>query len=269
MQYNYKNLFTYELLYDLYINQKLSSRQIAKLFSTSKTKVLQDLRRYELTEEIQLNTYKINEIQNDFIIGSILGDGTFCTDGGDYRMSFRQAENQKDYLMYKFEIMEEFCKKKSVGISDGNKKASKNEVAQLMYYFHTRALPIFNTYKNMSTIEAIRELNGNSFSIWLMDDGTFKNQQNPNHTPYYTLSAKRFTEEEFTLAHKILEDKLDLRTKISYMKKDYYKNNKKYIINGFYFPTSETEKIRNVILTSHFGERLKTAMSYKIFRKAS
>lgn len=263
MQYNYKDLFTYDVLYDLYVVKKMTSREIAKMYDTSKTKVLIELKKYNLSVKDQLNHYSITPLQHDLIIGSILGDGTFCTDGNDYRMSFRQAENQKDYLQYKFEIMEPFCKKKSVGISDGNKKASENNAAQLMYYFHTRAIPLFNEYKKYTICDALDELNNNSLTIWLMDDGTICNK-NIKFTPNYTLSAKRFTLEEAELTKKVIEEKLGITCKISFMKNDYYKNGKKYLINGFYFPTSETSKIHNLILNSVFGERLKTAMAYKL-----
>ena len=257
MKQSYEDIFTFKVLYKLYIDERLSTRDIAKLYNISKTPVQKYLKKFNISRSDMLNTFHLSNLQKDFIIGSRLGDGTFSKDNLNYRMSFRHAENQKAYLAYKFNLMEEFCKKKSIGKTDWNKKISGN--AQTMYYFHTRALPIFGEYAEMTISDCFKNLNSNVFTIWLMDDGSYYNKGHETRSPYYTLSIKRFSEREKDLALKVFEEKLGLRPSVNKLGKN------GYLYSAFYFPTSQTQIIHNIIKSSNFAEMVNNTMHYKVW----
>lgn len=257
MKVCYDDLLSYELMYELYINQRLSSIKIGEKLGISKPVILKRLKKFGLTKDMQQNTYKLNDLQNDFIVGSALGDGSFRFEGVNYRMSFRQAENQKEYLEFKLKTLSQFTNYKEVKQSDGNYKSFEN--AQMMYYFHTKALPVFNEFATYSISEKIKMLNKNSFSIWLMDDGSLhKKNMKKGYSPYYTLSIKRFSEKEVGVLERVLSEKLRLKYSIR-------KNGSgKYLYSSVYFPVSETSKISDMIKTSAFSEDLIRTMNYKI-----
>ena len=257
MKVRYDDLLTYDLLYDLYINKKLSSRKIAAKLGINKTAILNRLRKFNLTREMQLNTYKLNDAQKDFVIGSALGDGAFHFEGKNYRMSFCHAENQKKYLGYKLDILSDFTNYSEPKQSDGNYTSFEN--GQMMHYFHTRALPAFNEFAVKSITENLFLLNENSFAIWMMDDGSLRNKKPGVYTPTYSLAIQRFTEEETNTLVAVLFEKFSIKCSIA---RD--SNNKKYNQSFLYFPTSETHKISNIIKNSAFGEKLKSVMAYKI-----
>lgn len=248
---------SYENLYELYVNQQMTTRELATHLGIGREAIRKKMNEYKMDKNTQLNYYQLNDLQHDLLIGNVLGDASLRYEGGNYRLRFSHAENQKDYCQFKLNSLVDFCKTKELAISDGNKKSSS--VAQLIYYFNTRALPCFNKYGTMTTMEVLKELNLNSFVIWLMDDGYLGHTDN---SYYYTLSVKRFTNEEIVEIERFLTNVLKLKYKVNR-----YTNDKDYTQHSLYFPVSETEKIANLILSSDFGADLERTMSYKIYKK--
>ncbi|MCA1021500.1 hypothetical protein [Halobacillus litoralis] len=252
-----------EELEHLYYNEKLTQKQIGERFGVSKPVIGRNMRKYGITKDKQLLKYRETDKQRDLLVGSVLGDGTFMTDGENYRASFRQSESQKDYLIFKFNQLKEFCKKQTVGISAGNKNSFAN--AELIYYFHTRSLPLFNRYKNMSVTDAIVQLNYNSFIIWMMDDGSLYSRNHPKgYSPYYTLSVNRFDDKQVEVMSKTLLERFGLRHTIKKRERTKASSGKSYSYGSVYFPTSETAKISSIFKKSSFYTEVKKAMTYKI-----
>lgn len=247
---------SYENLYELYVNQQMTTRELASHLGMDRKTISKRMKEYGIDKNTQLNYFQLNDLQYDLMIGSLLGDGGLKYEGGNYRIRFSQAEKQKEYCQFKLDTLIDFCKTKKLAVSDGNKKASVK--AQLMYYFNTRALPCFNQFGEMTIIETIKNLNTNSFAIWMMDDGYLANKGNSYH---YTLSVKRFNEEEMNALEEVLSTKLNLKYNIT----NYENNNYRQV--AIYFPVSETEKIANLIINSDFGDKLQETMLYKIYKK--
>lgn len=252
----YDAILTYEYLYDLYINKKLSSLKIAKMLKISKHTILTYLKEYDLNRQMQLNTFVTNAIQKDFLIGSVLGDGSFPFEGINYRGSFRHAENQKAYLEFKLRLLQEYCYATKVKESDWNKRHSSE--AQMMYYFHTRALPLFKEVAEMTDKEAVHLLNKNSFAIWIMDDGTYHVHENKNYSHYYTLSVKRFSKEDLMFTMDVLTERFGLHPSPINFKNNTYES------CAIYFPVKDTPIIKEIIMTSDFRDDILSTMSYKL-----
>ncbi|AKQ08454.1 putative DNA endonuclease [Bacillus phage PBC2] len=234
----------YELLHKLYIEDKKTSREIAKELGVSQSPILRKLKEYGLTPEMQLNSYSINKSQHDLIIGSILGDASFGGGVNKY-IEFSHAEYQKDYLINKFQIMKDICKCEDVTI-----KKSKG-ARQDIYRFTTRQLPVLNQYYQMSLNELIDNINENSFTIWLGDDGDLRGKS-------YRLAMARFNIDEMNYIQESLINKFNLNSSIA---KD---KTQKYGHHGLYFNINESIKISSIIKSSSFYELFQNSLNYKL-----
>jgi hypothetical protein len=121
----------------------------------------------------RMENKQLDLIQHDLVVGSLLGDGHI-----DKRENFplfivSHAENQKDYLYYKYEIMENLCEMTPTKY-DGKKQYKIVDSVcdcQDFYRFNTRTYHALKPFREMSKIDLVNQLNEYSFSIWMLDDG--------------------------------------------------------------------------------------------------
>lgn len=138
--------------------------------------------------------------QFDVIIGSLLGDARLeCRSIGlrhpiTARLRVHHGEKQKDYVLWKYAILENLVSKEPREISWDNPKRGLHEVS---WYFHTKSFREFGIlhsyfYKNGVKIfpENIFEmLTPRMLAVWFMDDGS-------NTFESYTLNTHGFSTEE-------------------------------------------------------------------------
>ena len=130
-------------------------------------------------EKHHIDTYtrmenkKLDQKQYDLIIGSLLGDGHI-----DRREDFplfivSHAENQKDYLYYKYEIMKNLCEMSPTKYTGKKQYKIMDSICdcQDFYRFNTRTYYALRPFREMSKIDLINNLNEYSLSIWMLDDG--------------------------------------------------------------------------------------------------
>lgn len=241
----YKDILTNEVLIDLYINKKMSSREIAKMFNLNKSTVLEYLRSYNITLEQQLEGYVLNDLQRDLIIGSLLGDGHIGkTDNHvNYYFTIGHGVKQKEYLKSKLSIVENLCNENPLK----HRKYEDNEY----YSFNTKALSLFNEYKSLTIEEMISNLNENSLTIWFLDDGS-------NDKNTFSISAKRFNKKELYYAKGILEGKFGIKSS------EHFLNKNDDIHKGLLFNRENSEKLATLIRQSDFGNLAEQAMGYKL-----
>lgn len=133
--------------------------------------------------ETRFNEMKLNDKQHDLVIGSLLGDGHI-----DKREKYpifivSHAENQKDYLYYKYNIMKNLCASEPSFINSEGKIEIKGKKCHIQnhYRFITRSINELKKYRSMSISDVIDQLNNYSFSIWMLDDA------NRNDKGYWSL----------------------------------------------------------------------------------
>jgi len=148
--------------------------------------------------------------QLDVIIGSLLGDARLerrsigLRNPITARLRVHQGERQKDYVFWKYGMLQDLVSKGPREISWTNPKRDLHEVS---WYFHTRSLETFGLlhacfYKNGVKIlpEGIFDLfTPQMMAVWFMDDGS-------NTVQSFTLSTHSFQEPEQHMIARFLKE---------------------------------------------------------------
>lgn len=240
---------TEDLLHTEYIVNKLSSLEIANKYGYDRTYIVKKNKEYNITASMQYESYVVSDLQEDLIIGSILGDGcvTLSKKHKYPNLYISHAENQKRYLEFKYEVMKNLCKMEKIL----PRKSSGYNVQQ-MYYFSSRCLPVLFNYHKLSVEELALKLNKNSFLIWLMDDGRLDRET------YYTIGCTRYNEYEINELIKGLKINLEIESVIDYNDKNHTK------IWGIRFGKEGSKQVKKIIETSDFIHQIKDTMKYKL-----
>jgi recombination protein RecA len=202
--------------------------------------------------------------QIDVIIGSLLGDARLeCRSIGvrspiTARFRVHHGLKQKEYLLWKYNVLKEFVKKEPAEITWVNPKRNLHEVS---WYFHTKSMQELGTlyhyfYKNGIKIlpENIFEiLNPVMIAVWFMDDGSNTKESFTLNT--HSLEKKdqvrivNYLRESFGINATIVKDRTKL--KISIGKYDYKKFSavvEPYIIPSMIYKIANP---RNDLLVTH------------------
>ena len=138
--------------------------------------------------------------QLDVIIGSLLGDARLeCRSIGlrnptTARLRVHHGEKQKEYIFWKYKILQSLILKELQESSWDNPKRNLHEVS---WYFHTKSIEEFGLlykffYRNGVKIfpEGIFDLiTPRMLAVWFMDDGS-------NNKTGFTLNTHSFSKEE-------------------------------------------------------------------------
>lgn len=163
-----------------------------------------------------MKNHKDLEMGNDLkqlLIGSLLGDGCFCSVGSKTKnmcLSIAHSEKQKEYLEYKWEILNKYNLVSPIVEYHVNNKRYLHELVG--YRFKSRLHPIFtnirlkyydsNGHKRIFE-EFVKDIDALGLAIWYMDDGYVTKNS-------CILSTCSFTLEEQLLLANILLNKFDL-----------------------------------------------------------
>lgn len=163
----------YDWCYQKYFIEGLNHDEMAKEAGCSKRVVEKwCCEKHRITSEYRRKFKKLSNIQKDLIIGSLLGDGHIDKRETQPIFIVSHAENQKDYLYWKYDIMKDFCNKEPSYIKP-NIREFKNRayVCQGAYRISSRIQDCFLEFRNMTVIDLIENLSEFSLSIFVLDDG--------------------------------------------------------------------------------------------------
>lgn len=229
---NFKAIYQdYDWCYQKYIVEGLDHDQMAEEANCTK-RVIQKwcCERHRLTQEYRQKNKKLNDKQRDLIIGSMLGDGHIDKRENQPIFIVSHAENQKDYLFFKYEILKDFCNtppaKKESYYKDFNGKVC---YCQSSYRLCTRIQDCLLDYRGKSNTYLLNLLNEFSLAIWILDDGS-RNRSN------WDLCVAEYTDGDIKTAKDILYKKFNLTFK---RKKD-----ERYVL----FDAISSRKIDEIIL---------------------
>ena len=221
----------YDWCYYMYMNKGMNHEEMAKEAGCTK-RVIEKwcCERHRLTQEFRMKNKKLSEKQSDLMIGSVLGDGHIDKRETQPLFILSHAENQKEYLYWKYEIMKDFCNIEPV-VYKGSKQEFNGKMynCQNSYRMATRIQNCFIKYREMSIIELLKELNEFSFSIWILDDG-HRSRSN------WSLCVARFSEEEKNCAIEIINKAFGLSA--------YIQNSDKRYLN---FTSNDSRKLDEII----------------------
>lgn len=161
---------------------------------------------------------KFSAHQIDVLIGSLLGDARLeCRSIGvrspvSARFRVHHGLKQKEYVLWKYEILKNLVLKEPREISWTNPKRNLHEVS---WYFHTRSLQEFGGlyhyfYKNKVKIlpnDIFKILNPQMIAVWFMDDGS-------NNGTTATLNTHSFSKEDQLRVVDFLMNRFEIHTTI-------------------------------------------------------
>ena len=160
----YQKFFTEGLNHDEMAKEANCSVRVIKKWCTEKHKLTGDYRRYNK---------KLSDLQKDLIIGSMLGDGHIDRRETQPMFIVVHAENQKDYLYYKYNVLKNLCNIEPTYIKSKyyNFGGDKSYKCQPQYRICTRIHECLKDYRNKTYTYLLKLMNEYSLSIWVLDDG--------------------------------------------------------------------------------------------------
>lgn len=211
-------------------SQGLTNLQITEQTGFSKRQVLSVLQKQGLSS----NRYEILKQDDNFkqfIIGSILGDGSIESSG---RLTFGHSEKQLDYLKWKLGFLKSYslsngtitkCTQVSTRYKSGE-CTSYHSKSKTHSYFKDLRKTFYSERKNIEK-DLIKEMNEFGLAIWYMDDGGIC-------TRSYQINSQSFTNNEVEFLIKILKTNFNIEA-------SYDKN------NVIYIKTCSKELFKNLI----------------------
>lgn len=246
-----------DLLCDLYSKKKLSMNQIAGRLKIGKTSVCRYLKKYgikirnlregqklRLKQDGKFGGYikdKLIKKQKQFLIGTLLGDGTLRLRGRNTNAAakLQHSEKDKNYLEFKYFILKNFVTGKIIKDSSFNKNTNKIYLSRL---FITTTHPEFTKFyklfykkgKKVVTNEILNKLTNFGLAIWIMDDGYYNKAGK-----FIDLYTMNFTHEEHLIMQKWFKRRYDVFSRINY-----HKQSNKYYLR---FNLLDTQKLVEII----------------------
>ncbi len=117
----------------------------------------------------QMRKRNLSSLQEEFLVGTLLGDGFLMATTMGYCLRIHQGIKWKDFVDWKYEIMKDF-------VNTPPKFDGKG------FYFRTVTNPIFSTYRKLFYDRKQKIIPDNlgeilssfGLAIWIMDDGSKK-----------------------------------------------------------------------------------------------
>lgn len=240
-----------ETLVKLHKEQGLTYKQISKRFGVDRNLVAKWMSDYNISCNYFKNhshryndtmNYSFNEIQKQFIVGSVLGD-SYISPGGVLEM--HHGIKQLPYLKYKINFMKGMFRDidylKNSGHPSCKAKTFTNlKLKKYRSIFYPDGFKIIPS----SIKEYITPL---SIAILIMDDGSLVKNS------YIVIYTYSFTKDENIMLSRMIKDNLGVKSKASKVidkGKIYYK---------LMFGTKESKKLSNIIRPYFIDE-----MKYKV-----
>lgn len=175
--------------------------------------------------------YKLNNIQRELIISGTLGDGHIDRRINQPMYIECHAEDEKDYMFWKYDVLKNMCNKEPVYKKENIIKhfGDKEYICKPSYRLNSRIVDDLKSIRSMSIIEKISNLNEFGLSTYILDDGYRSNSN-------WEICVAKFNQEEKLFFIQYCKNKFNL---ICWTKKD-----DRYIN----FDSDSSRKLDNIIL---------------------
>ena len=223
----------YNWCYQKYVIERKTHQEMADELGVSK-RVIQKWcsEKHKLNNHTLKNEICLNNIQRDLILASILGDGHIDKRESQPMFIVSHADNQKDYLYWKYDILKNLCNKEP-SIIQGKAKNFKGETydCRLQYRVNTKIIEELKNIRSMSKLDIIRQLNEFQLCIFVLDDGC----RSGSNWSICVADLERNEKDEFI---NICKNRFNLNCK--------YQKDDRYIL----FDSIATNKLDNIILNN-------------------
>ena len=173
---NFKAVYQeYDWCYERYINKGMSHEKMAEEAGCSK-RVIEKWcsERHGLNRRTFREYKKLSEIQKQLVMFSLLGDGHIDKRETQPLFVISHAEDQKDYLYWKHEILKDCCTQEPTYYKEQycNFGTDREYLCQPFYRFGTRIINDLIPIREMTVIEILNQLNEFGLSLFLLDDAS-------------------------------------------------------------------------------------------------
>lgn len=163
----------YDWCYERYINQGMSMKEMAEEAGAS-LRVIQKWcsEKHRLNEWTFKKEKKLTNLQKQIIMFGKLGDGHIDRREDQPMYIESHAENQKEYLFWKWSILKDLCNHEPVYHPARSKEFNgKMYDVQASYRLNTRIVDDLKPIRSMRTRDIIIQLNDLGLSLHMLDDG--------------------------------------------------------------------------------------------------
>jgi len=251
-----------EELTKLYVEQDKTTYEIASIYSCDRRTISRYLKQYGITIKRHKRAYsfyyeqKLNDIQKDLILGSLIGDGCISKhhDGvNSCRFLEQHSIRQLEYLKWKKEILNNFVSSDIKIIDNSKNNSYGNELScNFITVLHKEFVKFYEMfYKNKVKRIPYFQLSPISLAVWYFDDGSISKLGQKGNYYSARFHTESYDDESIANLQKMLKD-MDISSNTINVKKKYK------IIS---LPHIETNKLMNII--AQYANSI-PCMAYKI-----
>ena len=236
----------YNWCYERYVNKHMTHQEMAdEAGCTLRTiqKWCADI--HKLNNRTMKYHLHLSDKQRELIIVGTLGDGHIDKREEQPMYIESHAEDEKDYLFYKYNVLKDLCNKEPSYIPSSHKDFhGKKYLCQPQYRFETRIVAELKGIRDMKRIDKIKNLSAYQLSLLILDDAS--------RDRYWSLCVAEWSEEEIDLLIKICKEKFNIE--LHKLKDERYLNF-----------TSESSRIMDNIILNNIPNELDIVRK-KIFK---
>jgi len=249
----FKTRPSFEELEKFYIKEKMNLNQLMKIFNVGRNTIRKWFKydnieiRSPQRKYAHLRKVPLTQIQKEFIVGTLLGDGYL---GKQNILEIKHSHKQLKYLLHKKEIMSNYVNyirehKKNLNITEKEYTCWSLHTIKLNELYFFRKL-FYENNKKVVKRDIIRFLTPFAMAIWYMDDG-WRNKNSMK------ISSESFTEKEHLLLKDMIKINFDINVKLC----KYKRNEKEYNYLSF-------NKRNSILLTKLIKPYIIESMKYKL-----
>lgn len=226
----------------------LTLKQIGDVYNVGKKAINSWFKKYNISKisnaerkYFHLRQIPLTQVQREFIIGTLLGDGSLVNTGKFKRLTMGHSVKQLEYLLWKKEILGELVRRiyKQVQISRNSIIMHCATIGHQDFDFFYN---LFYNVKKVIKPELETYLTPFGMAVWYMDDGSAKEY-------CVKLCTEGFSKEENTILQYIIFKKFNIRCKI-------------YSYSGYYYLAFN--KKNSILLCSLIKKYVIKSMQYKL-----
>ena len=168
----------YDWCYERFVNKRMSHEEMAKEAGTTKRTIQKwCVEKHGIHARSIRSFLKLTDIQRELIIAGTLGDGHIDRRETQPMYIESHAEDEKDYLFWKYNILKNLCNKPPVYMPAqyGTFGGDKQYLCKPTYRFCSKIIDDLLDIRNMSRLEKIKQLTEFQLSLLLLDDGNRDN----------------------------------------------------------------------------------------------
>lgn len=244
-----------ETLIDLYVNKKLTTREIGKIYKVDKGTVSRYLKKFGIPINFEKRKFELSKKtsltkrQKEIVYGTILGDGCIAKHGKLSRLMLGHSEKQKDFLYWKASELgikkvnvREDKRKNSVMYTCSSYTHSEYETIRKKFYINNKKIVPVNIANYITPL---------SLAVWIMDDGSKCSPFN------IRISTDSFSYQDHLILQAMLKIKFGINVKIC----EYTRRGKKYNYLSF---NKRNSLLLDEIVRPHFLDSMKYKLPHRV-----